>query len=90
MPVDSYVNIRMAKAEEQIRVTGEVKRELERRKREGESFNDVLERLLEDDRDILAGAGFWSEETAETVKESTETKRAKRKQRQRRVENEGC
>lgn len=59
----------MSTADEQIRVSAETKRELERRKREGESFDDVLERLLEDDRDLLAGFGSWSDEQAEAARE---------------------
>ena len=51
----------MGTANEQIRVSDTVKRELERRRREGESFNDVLERMLEDDRDLLAGFGAFRE-----------------------------
>ncbi len=38
----------MGTADEQIRVSDRVKRELERRKRESESYNDVLEQVLED------------------------------------------
>jgi len=51
----------MATADEQIRVSDTVKRELDRRRREGESFNDVLERILDDDRDLLAGFGAFKE-----------------------------
>lgn len=62
----------MGAASEQIRVSDAVKREIERRRREGESYNDVLERLLstDRDRDLLAGAGFWSSETAERARET--------------------
>ncbi|PSQ23313.1 hypothetical protein BRD04_03280 [Halobacteriales archaeon QS_9_67_17] len=49
----------MATADEQIRVSDAVKRELERRRREGESFNDVLERILDEERDLLAGFGAF-------------------------------
>ncbi len=66
--VNTNVNV-MSTADEQIRVSAETKRELERRKREGESFDDVLERLLEDDRDLLAGFGSWSDEQAEAARE---------------------
>jgi hypothetical protein len=38
-----------------------VKREIERRRREGESYNDVLERMFSTDRDLLAGFGRWSD-----------------------------
>lgn len=50
----------MGTANKQIRVSETVKRELEQRRHEGESFNDVLERLLADDRDLLAGFGAFS------------------------------
>ncbi len=49
----------MATADEQIRVSARVKEELDRRRREGESYNDVLERVLEEDRDLLAGFGAF-------------------------------
>lgn len=71
----------MATADEHIRISETVKRELDRRRREGESYNDVLARLLEDDRDLLAGAGFWSDEDAEFVREGRRTSKAKRKER---------
>lgn len=41
----------MGTADEQIRVSDAVKREIERRWREGESYNDVLEPLFSTDRD---------------------------------------
>ena len=50
----------MGPANEQLRVSETVKGELDARRRENESFNDVLERLLEDDRDLLAGFGAFS------------------------------
>jgi predicted CopG family antitoxin len=66
----------MGAATEQIRVSNTVKREIARRRREGESYNDVLERLFgtdrDPDRDLLAGAGFWSSETAEQARETRE------------------
>ncbi|PSP97934.1 hypothetical protein BRC89_09740 [Halobacteriales archaeon QS_4_70_19] len=60
----------MATADEQIRVSDTVKRELDRRRRDGESYNDVLQRMLEDDRDLLAGFGRWSDEQADRVREA--------------------
>jgi len=62
----------MGAATEQIRVSEVVKEEIERRRRDGESYNDVLERLFSTDRDreLTAGAGFWSEEKAERVRET--------------------
>ena len=75
----------MSTADEQIRVSTETKRELERRKREGESFDDVLERLLEDDRDLLAGFGSWSDERAEKAREVRRKGKEKSKERMRRA-----
>lgn len=72
----------MATADEQIRVSTRVKRELERRRREGESFNDVLERLLEEERDLLAGFGaFEGTDRGEAIREVHE--RGRRKSRER-------
>ncbi|PSQ11169.1 hypothetical protein BRC93_06795 [Halobacteriales archaeon QS_5_70_15] len=72
----------MATADEQIRVTDRVKRELDRRRREGESYNDVVERLLEDDRDLLAGFGaFKGTDRGEVMREVHE--RGKKKSRER-------
>ena len=47
----------MASANDHIRVSEKVKKMLDRRRREGESYNDVVERVLSDDRDLLAGFG---------------------------------
>jgi predicted CopG family antitoxin len=53
----------MATADEQIRVSDRVKRELDRRRREGESYNDVLERVLDEERTgtFEDGVGRWSD-----------------------------
>lgn len=75
----------MATADEQIRVSDVVKRELDRRRREGESYNDVLQRMLKDDRALLAGFGRWSEEQAESVREAREKSKKKSKERMRRL-----
>ena len=77
----------MATADEQIRVTDRVKRILDRRRREGESYNDVLERILEESEegDFYDGFGRWSEEQAETVREQREQATEKRKTRMRRL-----
>ena len=75
----------MATADEQIRVSDTVKRELERRRREGESFNDVLERILDEERDLLAGFGRWSDEHADRVREAREGSKQKSKDRMRRL-----
>jgi predicted CopG family antitoxin len=44
-------------ADEQIRVSAHNKDRLKRRRRPGESFNDVIHRILDEDRDLLAGFG---------------------------------
>lgn len=76
----------MGAADEQIRVSESVKREIERRKREGESYNDVLERLFstDRDRDLLAGADFWSPDKAEEFRETRRAYKEKSKERMRR------
>lgn len=80
----------MGTANEQIRVSEVVKRELERRRREGESYNDVLERLFEEgDRDLLAGFGRWSDEHADRIRERRETSKKKSKERMERLAENG-
>jgi predicted CopG family antitoxin len=64
-------------------VSEAVKKELERRRREGESFNDVLQRLLDDDRDLLAGFGRWPDEQADRAREARERSKQKSKARMR-------
>jgi len=75
----------MATADEQIRVTDRVKRLLDRQRREGESYNDVLERILEaeTDRDLLAGFGRWSDEQADRVREARERRKEESKEQMR-------
>lgn len=59
----------MGTANKQIRVSESIKQELDQRRREGESFNDVLERILADDRDLLAGFGaFTGTDRGETLR----------------------
>jgi predicted CopG family antitoxin len=73
----------MAKADEQIRVSGDLKARLESMKREGESYNDVLERVLDEERvgDFYDGFGRWSDEEAERVREGRRKSKEKRKER---------
>jgi predicted CopG family antitoxin len=60
----------MGTADEQIRVSETVKRKLDRRRRADESFNDVLERVLDDERDLLAGFGaFEGTDRAESMRD---------------------
>lgn len=75
----------MGIADEQIRVSETVKRKIERRRREGESYNDVLERILtaEDAGDFDDGFGRWSDEEAESVRENRRHAKEKRKRRMR-------
>ena len=76
----------MCAANEQIRVSETVKQEIERRRREGESYNDVLERLFSPagDRDFLAGFGRWSDERADRARKVREKHKKKSKERMRR------
>ena len=79
----------MGTANEQIRVSETVKRELESRRREGESYNDVLERILDEgDRDLLAGFGRWSDEQADRVREGYTASKRKSKERTERLEDQ--
>lgn len=71
-------------ANEHIRVSEETKERLRRRKRNDESFNDVITRLLDDDRDLLAGFGAANDREGETLAETV----ARRKERsQRRIDD---
>jgi len=77
-------------ANEQIRVSGWVKEILDRQRREGESYNDVLERMLEEksDRDLLAGFGRWSDEHADRVREARKERTEQSKERMRQLSND--
>lgn len=79
----------MATANEQIRVSDRVKKQLDRRRREGESYNDVLERLLSDntEADFYDGFGILSDDEADWIREKREGAREKRKERMRRLED---
>jgi len=80
----------MASADRQIRVSDRVKRELDRRRRDDESYNDVLERLLEnEERDLLAGFGTWSDEQAERARSAREAAKESSKQRMQRFTDDG-
>jgi len=68
----------MSMADEQIRVSENIKRLLDERKRPGESYNDVLNRILEDDRDLLAGWGLLSDEEADELEEHIKDSRKER------------
>lgn len=75
----------MGVANEQIRVSETVKRKIERRRRDGESYNEVLERVLdeEDAGNFYDGFGRWSDEHADRVRAGRRTSKEKRKRRMR-------
>lgn len=71
-------------ANEHIRVSEGTRERLRRRKRPDESFNDVIMRLLDDDRDLLADFGAADDREGETLAETV----ARRKERsQRRIDD---
>ena len=78
----------MATADEQIRVSDRVKAELDRRRREGESYNDVLKRLLDEstESDFYDGFGMLSDEQADWIREKRQESKERRKERMRRLE----
>ena len=66
----------MATADEQIRVSDRVKRILDRQRREGESYNDVLERVLGNTGgEFDDGFGRWSDDHADRVRAAAESGR---------------
>lgn len=75
----------MGAADEQIRVSETVKRKIERHRREGESYNDALERILDEEAagDFYDGFGRWSDEEADRVREGRQNAKEKRKHRMR-------
>jgi len=80
----------MATADEQIRVSDRVKRQLDRRRREGESFNDVLERILNEseDADFYDGFGILSDEDADWIRDKHESSEKQRKERMQRLDED--
>lgn len=77
----------MSTANEQIRISTTVKRELERRKRGTESYNDVLERILDkQDGDFYDGFGaFKGTDRGEAMRETHEKGKQKSKERVRQM-----
>lgn len=73
----------MSTVDEQIPVSEAVKAELDRRRRDGESYNDVLERLVTDDRDLFAGFGVWSDEETEQFLQHRREQKDRREERTR-------
>lgn len=80
----------MGTATDQIRISPTVKRELARRKREDESYNDVLERVLGEttDPDFYNGFGSLSDDQADALRETRERGRQKSKDRMKRLAGE--
>jgi len=79
----------MATADEQIRVSDRVKRRLDRRRRKGESYNDVLERLLggETETDFYDGFGILTESEGEQIRTQRTDSKAERKRRMDRLKD---
>ena len=75
----------MATVDEQIRISDRVKRRLDSRRREGESYNDVLNRLLGEttDSDFEDGFGLLSEIESEWIREQRAEAKDERKERMR-------
>ena len=62
-----------------VRVSEEIKERLRRRKRDDESFDDVITHLLDEDRDLLAGFGAGNDRDGERLAVTV----ARRKERSR-------
>jgi predicted CopG family antitoxin len=77
----------MATADEQIRISDRVKKRLDSRRRDGESYNDVLDRLLGEttDSDFEDGFGLLSDAEGEWVREQRADAKDERKERMRRL-----
>jgi predicted CopG family antitoxin len=75
----------MATADEQIRISDRVKKRLDSRRREGESYNDVLDRLLGEttDSDFADGFGLLSDADGEWLREQHADAKDERKERTR-------
>jgi hypothetical protein len=73
----------MAPPEEQIRVSDQVQRLLDSHPQEGESYTEVLERILDEEPagDVDDGFGGWSEEQAEGVRDRRQYAKDGRKNR---------
>lgn len=71
---------RMGTADEQIRISATVKRELDRRKRSGESYNDVIERMIDEGSggDFYDGFGaFNGTDRGEAIRDTHEKSKRK-------------
>ncbi len=58
-----------------IRISEETKRKLEARKKENESFDELLERLARTEKDVEEMAGWGDEDETEALKEHMDKKR---------------
>jgi predicted CopG family antitoxin len=79
----------MGTADDQIRVSDRVKDRLDRRRREGESYNDVLERLLiaNTDADFDDGFGTLSGDQGDWIQKKRDESSDERKRRMQRLED---
>ena len=68
-------------ADDHIRISEETKERLRRRKREGESFNYAITRLLDEDRDLLAGFGAAADRDGDTLADTVARRKEKSKHR---------
>ena len=73
----------MATADEQIRISDRVKKRLDSRRRAGESYNDVLDRLLGEttDSDFDGGFGLLSVAEGEWLRKQRADTKDERKDR---------
>ena len=76
----------MATADEQIRISDRIKKRLDSRRREGESYNDVLDRLLGEttDSDFEDGFGLLSAADGQWLREQRADAKDGRKEHRRR------
>lgn len=58
-----------------IRISEETKRKLEARKREGESFDELLDRLARTEKDVEEMGGWLDEDEATDLEEHVQEKR---------------
>ena len=64
-----------------IRVSEKTKERLLLRKRNDESFNDVITRLLDEDRDLLAGFGAGNDRDGEKLAVTVARRKERSQQR---------
>jgi predicted CopG family antitoxin len=81
--VGEYVVFNMSSS---IRISEETKRKLEARKREGESFDDLLDRLARTEKDVEEMAGFADEGVGEHMRQKREELNESLEERKERLE----